>query len=59
MARLIAQVAALALLAVIGIPLLDQLPDTNAMEPSAKGGRSEATGSARAFTASFDSQDKT
>ena len=26
---------ALALLAVIGIPLLDQLPDTNAMEPSA------------------------
>jgi hypothetical protein len=59
MARLIPYVVALALLAIIGISLLDQLPDTRAIEPSAKGGWSEATRSAREFTASFVSQDKT
>jgi hypothetical protein len=50
MARLIPYVVALALLAIIGISLLDQLPDTSAIEPSAKGGWSEAPCSAREFT---------
>ena len=50
MARPIPYVVALALLAIIGISLLDQLPDTSAIEPSAKGGWSEAPCSAREFT---------
>ena len=48
LARLVAYVVALALLAIVGIPLLDQLPDANAMEPSAKAGWSLATRSSRA-----------
>jgi hypothetical protein len=50
MARPIPYVVALALLAIIGTSLLDQWPDTSAMEPSAKAGLSEATRSAREFT---------
>jgi hypothetical protein len=60
MARLIAYVVALALVAVTGISLWDQLPDTTPTEPSAKAGWSEATRSARAFAVhQFDSHDKT
>ena len=49
MARLIPYVVTLALLAIIGMSLLDQLPDTSAIEPSAKGGWSKAPRSAREF----------
>ena len=53
MARLIPYVVALALLAIIGISLLDQLPDTSAIEPSGKGGWSEAPCSAREFAVCY------
>jgi hypothetical protein len=60
LARLIAYVVMLALLAIGGIYLWDQLPDATAMEPSAKGSWSQASRSSPAFAISkFGSQDKT
>jgi hypothetical protein len=60
LARLVAYVVMLALLAIGGLYLCDQLPDATAMEPSAKGGWSLASRSSPAFAISkFGSQDKT
>jgi hypothetical protein len=60
MARLIAYVVALALLAIGGVYLWQQLPDATAIEPSAGPSWREVTRSAPAFAVSqFDSHDKT
>ena len=60
LARLIAYVGALALLAIVGIHLWDQLPTGEADEPSATAGWSVATRSHPAFAVSqFDFPDKT
>ena len=60
LARLIAYVVMLALLAIGGLSLWDQLPDATAMEPVAKGSWSLTGRSSPAFAVSkFDSQDKT
>src|SRR5882757_9129769 len=60
LARLIAYVVTLALLAIGGIWLWDQLPDATAMAPSAQDRWSLAVRSSSAFAISkFDSQDKT
>jgi hypothetical protein len=60
LARLDAYVVMLALLAIGGLYLWDQLPDATAMEPSAKGSWSLASRSSPAFAISkFGSQDKT
>jgi hypothetical protein len=52
LARLIAYVGALALLAIVGVHLWDQLPDRAGLEPSAKSGWSLATRSFPAFAVS-------
>ena len=52
LARLIAYVGALALLAIVGIHLWDQLPDSEALQPSAKASWSLATRSSPAFAVS-------
>jgi hypothetical protein len=60
LARLVAYVVMLALLAIGGIYLWEQLPDATAMEPSAKDSWSLASRSSPAFAISkFGSQDKT
>jgi len=60
LARLIAYVVMLALLAIGGIYFWEQLPDAVAMEPAARGSWSLASRSAPAFAISrFDLQDKT
>ena len=58
--RLVAYVVMLALLAIGGIYLWEQLPDATAMEPAARDSWSLASRSSPAFAISrFDSQDKT
>src|SRR6266545_7207267 len=58
--RLFAYVMTLALIAIGGIALWDQLPDATAMEPSSRGAWSLAERSSRAFAVSqFDLHDKT
>jgi hypothetical protein len=52
LARLTAYVGALALLAIVGIHLWDELPDSATFEPSAKAGWSLATRSVQAFAVS-------
>ncbi len=60
LARLVAFVVMLVLLAIGGIYLWEQLPDATAMEPSARDSWSLASRSSPAFAISrFDSQDKT
>ena len=60
LARLIAYVGTLALLAIVGIHLWDQLPAGEAIEPSARAGWSQALRSYPAFAVSqFDSSEKT
>jgi hypothetical protein len=60
LARLFAYVMTLALFAIGGMALWDQLPDAAAMGPSAKSTWSRADRSLRAFAVSqFDPQDKT
>jgi hypothetical protein len=60
LARLIAYVVMLALLAIGGIYFWEQLPEAMAMEPAARGSWSLASRSAPVFAISrFDSQDKT
>jgi hypothetical protein len=60
LAHLIAYVGALALLGILGIHLLDQLPVGEAIEPSARAGRSAATRSHPAFAVSqIDLPEKT
>jgi hypothetical protein len=60
LARLVAYVMTLALLAIGGILLWDQLPDATAMEPPARGSWSLALRSSPSFAVSqFDLQDKT
>jgi hypothetical protein len=60
LARLLAYVGALALLAIVGIHLWDQLPIGEAIEPSAKPGWSVASRSHPAFAISqFDLPEKT
>ena len=52
LARLIAYVGTLALLAIVGVHLWDQLPDIADVEPSAKAGWSAALRSPPAFAVS-------
>jgi hypothetical protein len=60
LARLIAYVGALALLAIVGVHLWDQLPDGAALEPAAKAGWSAASRAYPAFAVSqFDLPGKT
>src|SRR5438093_1482877 len=60
LARLIAYLAMLTLIAIGGIHLWEQLPDATAMEPSARDSWSLANRSLPAFAISrYDSQDKT
>ena len=60
LARLIAYVGTLALLAIVGIHLWDQLPAGEAIDPSARAGWSLALRSYPAFAVSqFDSSEKT
>ena len=60
LARLVAYVVMLALLAIGGVYCWEQLPDAVAMEPPAKESWSVASRAAPAFAISrFDSQDKT
>jgi hypothetical protein len=60
LARLIAYVGTLALLAIVGIHMWDQLPAGEAIEPSARAGWSLALRSYPAFAVSqFDSSEKT
>src|SRR5260370_32590943 len=60
LARLLAYVGALALLAILGIHLWDLLPTCEAIQPSAKADWSVATRSYPAFSVSqFDLSDKT
>src|ERR1700687_4631543 len=60
LARLIAYVGTLALLAIVGIHLWNQLPAREAIEPSAKAGWSQALRSYPAFAVSqFDLSEKT
>ena len=60
LARLFAYVGTLALLAILGIQLWDQLPVGEALEPSAKAGWSVAGRSHPAFVVSqFDLPEKT
>lgn len=60
LARLIAYVGTLALLAIVGVHLWDQLPDIADVEPPAKAGWSAASRLHPAFAVSqFDSSDKT
>ena len=60
LARLMAYVGALALLAILGVHLWDQLPEIADAEPAAEAGWSEASRSHPAFAVSqFDSSDKT
>lgn len=60
LARLFAYVMTLALFAIGGMALWEQLPDVAAIDPSAKGAWSLADRSSRAFTVSqFDLHDKT
>jgi hypothetical protein len=60
LARLVAYVGALALLAIVGIHLWDQLPDRAGLEPAAKAGWSVAGRSYPAFAVSqFDLSGKT
>ena len=60
LARLVAYVGALALLAIVGLHLWDQLPDSAGLEPAAKAGWSVAGRSYPAFAVSqFDFPGKT
>ena len=60
LARLVAYVGALALLAIVGVHLWDELPDGAALEPSAKAGWSAASRAYPAFAVSqFDLPGKT
>src|ERR1700738_2247850 len=60
LARLVAYVGALALLAIVGVHLWDELPDGAALEPSAKADWSAASRACPAFAVSaFDLPDKT
>jgi hypothetical protein len=60
LAHLVAYVGALALLAILGIHLWDELPTGEAIQPSAKAGWSVATRSYPAFAVSqFDLPEKT
>src|ERR1700738_397811 len=60
LARLVAYVGALALLAIVGVHLWDELPDGAALEPSAKADWSAASRAYPAFAVSaFDLPDKT
>src|SRR5882672_11323902 len=60
LARLVAYVGALALLAIVGVHLWDELPTTEAVEPVAKAGWSVALRSHPAFAVSqFDLNEKT
>jgi hypothetical protein len=60
LAHLVAYVGALALLAIVGIHLWDELPAGAAVEPSARAGRSVALRSRPAFAVSqFDLPEKT
>jgi hypothetical protein len=60
LARLIAYVGTLALLAIAGLSLWDQLPDATAIEPPSRAAWSVAGRSSPSFAASqFDSTDKT
>jgi len=60
LARLVAYVGALALLAIVGIHLWDELPVGGAVEPSTKAGWSVAMRSYPAFAVSqFDLPEKT
>jgi hypothetical protein len=60
LARLVAYVGALALLAIVGLHLWDQLPDSAGLEPTAKAGWSVAGRSYPAFAVSqFDLPGKT
>src|SRR3981189_2486169 len=60
LARLVAYVGALALLAIVGVHLWDQLPDAAAIEPAARAGWSAASRTYPAFAVSqFDLPGKT